>query len=220
MALLDAGRTYRDRQAEWDATEAYYSRPEYVWPLSEYFRRYHIAERAKIMDGDRWVEPCVGGGDLVVGVERYFPWQMVPLTGDVREVTMARWVGDWRLPLPLPQAQGVQDAALVATNPPFSLAIEVVEAAWRHAPHALVCILQRATWYEPTEERGPWLRVHNPDQITIGRCEFFRPDGSSAGKGDTCSYTWYVFGNSWNRHGPRGGLHEIIPWKEAPRVGA
>jgi hypothetical protein len=213
LALIDTGRAYRDRQAEWDKTEAYYSRPEYVAPLLTYLHRIWT-RRSGIV-----IEPCVGGGSIIDGLRGQ--WDDIDTrvcTGDVRDVG-ADWIGDWT---GSPDTwtwnrevrEHLQHAALVVTNPPFSAAIDVVEAAWRHCPHADVAILQRASWYEPTAERGPWLRVHNPDQITIGRCEFFRPDGSSAGKGDSCSYTWYVWGHE--RKGPRGGHHEIIPWKEAP----
>lgn len=219
LALLDGGRVYENERASWEATEAYYSRPEYVWPLVEYLSQLPVP-----MGNDYIVEPCVGGGALVDGLSRYLEdVERFMLTGDVRDVS-ADWCGNW---LERPKhwrwnrdvRHLLDQAWLVATNPPFSLARQVVEASWKHCPGALVAILQRASWYEPTEDRGAWLREYNPDQVTIGRCEFFRPDGSSAGKGDSTSYTWYVFMPlSSGGQGPRGGHHEIIPWKEAPHA--
>jgi hypothetical protein len=222
-SLFGTDRVYESERAAWDITEAYYSRPEYVRPLVTYFDTL-----CDFVSDDTWdaintalhgriVEPCVGGGALVDGLARY--WNRVDtnvLTGDIRAVG-ADWTGDWTAdPSTWTWNRDVQrylaKAGIVVSNPPFEPAIDIVEASWRHCPDAIVAILQRATWYEPTIERAPWLMAHNPDQITIGRCEFFRPDGTSAGKGDTCSYTWYVFGP--NKTGPRGGHHCIIPWKE------
>lgn len=204
------------KRAEWERYEALYSRPEYVWPLAEYFRR---RCPDALQDGDAWVEPCVGAGDLITGVALYMPWNLEGYYGDVRPVQIADWHADWTgddLPVTSEWWPGAR-AALVLTNPPFSRAMAIVEASWRHCPGATVAILQRATWYEPTKKdpRGPWLRKHNPDQITIGRCQFFWPDGTSRGDGDSCSYTWYVWGP--DRQGPLGGHHEIIPWQEAPK---
>lgn len=225
LALLDAGRVYRNDREAWELHEALYSRPEYAWPLVQYFRQvlggpnasgrcYHQIYRA--FDG-LVVEPCVGGRALVDGLRRYGCEAARVLTGDVRPVGGVDWLADWTDAGALADFQTTLLAAnLVVTNPPFSRAVEIVEASWRRCPDAVVAILQRATWYEPTQDRCAWLREHNPDQVTIGRCEFFWPDGTSRGAGDTCSYTWYVFGP--DGQGPLGGHHCIIPWKEAPRV--
>lgn len=219
LALIDTGHVYEDERASWDVTEAYYSRPEYAWPLVEYLSRLPEAT-----GGDYIVEPCVGGGALVDGLNNYlYGVDQRVLTGDVRDVH-SDWQGDW---MARPKTWRwnrdlmhlIPKAWLVATNPPFSLARQVIEASWEHCPGAIVSVLQRASWYEPTEDRGAWLRAHNPDQVTIGRCEFFRPDGTSAGKGDSTSYTWYVFApRASGSQGPRGGHHCIIPWKEAPTL--
>lgn len=227
LALLDAGRVCRNDREAWELHEALYSRPEYAWPLVRYLRS--VADqycfRVEDQQAAQWasdaiagplVEPCVGGGAIVDGIQRYTGVQQV-LCGDIRDVERANWIGDWRVGsvwdvrTAMPN---VSVAAMVASNPPFSQAVEIVEASWERCPNAVVAILQRATWYEPTKDRGAWLREHCPDQVTIGRCEFFWPDGTSRGSGDTCSYTWYVFGP--NREGLRGGHHCIIPWTEAP----
>lgn len=231
LALMDAGRAYRNDREAWELHEALYSRYQYVWPLVQYLG--DVAGRATLRSREvlagRWaldaltgpmVEPCVGGGAIVDGMLRYANPHPI-MAGDVRDVERAQWIGDWagecgRWDRRDEHVPYLSTASLVATNPPFSRAVEIVEAAWQRCPSAVVAILQRATWYEPTKERGPWLRRHNPDQITIGRCEFFWPDGTSRGAGDTCSYTWYVFGP--DRQGLRGGHHEIIPWQEAPTL--
>jgi hypothetical protein len=187
-----------------------------------------------------FVEPCAGSGALVDGWCYYaavaqgvsLPCTLLT-TGDIRELP-TDWCGDWcatdtglwTFNRPSVRAQmGWEDHgtgrrshpfSLVATNPPFTLAREVVEASWRHCT-GITAILQRSSWYEPTEERGPWLRARNPDQLVIGRCSFRRPDGSSAGAGDSCSYSWFVWGP--DKRGPLGGHHEILPWRDAPAIG-
>lgn len=184
-----------------------------------------------------FVEPCAGGGALIDGWMRYAehacgeriePNRVV--TGDIRDGP-TDWVGDWsgdqtpngyRYNRP-----GVRDImgwgkigatrpfSLVATNPPFSRTQAIVETSWQHCL-GITAWMQRSGWYEPTEERGRWLQRHNPDQIVIGRCMFYRPDGSCVGYGGSESYSWYVTGP--NRRGLLGGHHEIIKWRDAPAL--
>jgi hypothetical protein len=169
------------------------------------------------------VEPCVGGGAIVDGLVQCWGIADVErdiITGDIRDVG-ADWQGDWlSKPKHWRWNRDVRDrlsgAGLVVSNPAFAIARETVEAAWRHCPRAVVAMLLPARWYAHTKDRGAWLREHNPDRINIGRCEFFRPDGSSAGDGDSTDYEWMIWGP--DRQGPRGGHHELRPWKEAPHA--
>lgn len=220
LALIDLP----PQPPEWDELEVFYSLPVYVWPLAMYLRE--LAEkRAGIRSafdfGRAIVEPCVGGGAIVDGFARYWHGtDLDMLTGDVRDVG-ADWRGNWTAETASWSwnryvCKRLKRAGLVASNPAFSQAIPIIEASWRHCPHAIVAMLLPWRWYEHTEERGPWLRKHNPDLVNIGRCEFFRPDGSSAGKGDSTTYAWAIFGP--NRQGPRGGHHTLLPWKEAPNA--
>jgi len=184
------------------------------------------------------VEPCAGAGALVEGWCQYVhhglrqyvePNQIV--TGDVRELP-TDWRGDWCSGGPqswtwnreaarrqmgwLTGGHNVRPFSLVATNPFFSGAKAVVESAWMHCT-GITAILQRSSWYEPTEESGRWLQAHNPDQLVIGRCRFTRPDGSSAGAGDSCSYSWFVWGP--DKIGLLAGYRELIDWRDAPAIG-
>jgi hypothetical protein len=210
--------------AEWVEREVYYSRPEYVWPLCEYLSdlaRRDSRIRACFDYGRAIVEPCVGGGALVDGLAAYWHGtDLDVLTGDVREIA-ADWQGDWtdvgqRTPWRWNRdvCGRIAGAGLVMSNPPFTPAKTIVEASWTLCPLAIVAMLLPARWYENTEDRGQWLRTHNPDRINIGRCQFFRPDVTSAGKGDSTTYEWYVWGT--DKQGPRRGHHEIIDWREAP----
>jgi hypothetical protein len=195
----------------WERTEAYYSRPEYVWPLLAYLEECGLAQEGVI------VEPCVGGGALVDGMRAR--WRNIDrdvLTGDIRNV-YCDWVGDWTAD---PDTwkwnrhvrRYLRDAVLVASNPAFSIARQIVEASWVKCPNATTAVLVPASFW-CSQGRTAWLRAHNPDILNIGRCDFFRPDGSSAGPGDSVDYFWCIWGP--DRQGPRGGHHELRPWKEA-----
>jgi hypothetical protein len=212
LALIDLPRMPN----EWDEREAYYSRPEYVWPLVEYLSKCGLS-----LGQGTIVEPCVGGGALVDGLHSYlYGVDQAILTGDVRDVG-ADWVGDWtsrpkhwRWNRDVRRQLG--EAWLCLSNPAFSIAKEVVEASWRHCPRAIVAMLLPSSFWG-SQGRTPWLREHNPDIINIGRCDFLRPDGSSAGPGDSLDYFWCAW-EAISKMGPRHGHHEIIPWREAPHA--
>jgi hypothetical protein len=57
-----------------------------------------------------------------------------------------------------------------------------------------VVILQRCTWIEPTDDRGPWLAQHPPSaQIVMPRWNFRSVDGK--GGNDSAPPSWFI----WNK---------------------
>lgn len=95
----------------------------------------------------------------------------------------------------------------VITNPPFNVALQIVEQAVILARIG-VAMLLRKTFLEPTgterhpkpEDRGPWLSIHPPSRM-IGL-----PRHSFRGKGsDSVSTDWYI----WLRK-PDGSLQPFI----------
>lgn len=67
----------------------------------------------------------------------------------------------------------------VITNPPFNVALPILQHAVRHARVGAAFLL-RKTFLEPTEERGPWLMAHPPSRI-IGEPRYsFRGKGSDS----------------------------------------
>lgn len=75
----------------------------------------------------------------------------------------------------------------VITNPPFNVAMPILERAWQHAAVG-VAFLLRKTFLEPTDERGPWLSEHPPTRM-IGMPRYsFRGTGS-----DSVSCDWYIW---------------------------
>ncbi len=223
-----------DRRQSTDPLERYYSRPEFAAPLVEWFLRVvrrdlpcEATDRDRVDDllagGRLALEPCVGHGGLVHGLATLRSrWVTVDLDPDARA---SQWHGDflespitWRWRRKAMSGRGGNEAiSLVVTNPPFSRAIEVVETAWKRHPEAVVAILQRQTWYEPTAARRQFFIDHPPDVITIGRCSFLDGDGqpvrgkNGAQGGDHASYAWFVWG--LERVGLAGGMARIIPWR-------
>lgn len=75
---------------------------------------------------------------------------------------------------------------LVIGNPPFSLAMEFVQAALPLA--SAVAMLLRLPWLA-SQKRAPWLRAHTPSVYVLPK----RP--SFTGKGtDATDYAWMVWG--------------------------
>jgi hypothetical protein len=237
------------RRQSADPLERYYSRPIFAAPLVRWLQmvafgevpsspRSRAAAKAALDPMALAVEPCVGQGHLILGARQYglrharAPWRTLDLDPRARA---AMWIGDWRQPPSSWQprndnawarqirlADELAVAPLVLTNPPFSIAIDVVEASWRLCPRAVVVVLQRQTWHEPTEDRADFFRQHPPDVITIGRCTFLGPDGRTirgkngkAGGGDSTSYALFVFGpdDGGNQQGLAGGMARIIDWR-------
>jgi hypothetical protein len=238
------------RRQSRDPLERYYSRPEYVAPLVVWLRMVAggdvassraavIAARRALDVNSLTVEPCVGQGHLIIGARRFglrsarAPWRTVDLDPLAKA---AMWRGDWREDCRLWRpatdavramshraAEDLRTATLNVTNPPFSGARDIVEASWRHCPNAVVVILQRDSWREPTEDRAQFLIDHPPDVITIGRCKFLGADGRAVlgkdgkpGSGDKASYSLFVWGP--DRRGLANGMARIIRWKDAARA--
>lgn len=75
----------------------------------------------------------------------------------------------------------------VITNPPFTVALPILQHAVQHA-RVGVAFLLRKTFLEPTEDRGPWLAEHPPSRL-IGMPRYsFRGTGS-----DSVSCDWHLW---------------------------
>lgn len=72
---------------------------------------------------------------------------------------------------------------LALGNPPFSLAIEFVQACLRISRQ--VCMLLRVGFLE-SDERNAWIRLHVPDIYVLPNRPAFQH-----GKTDSCVYAWH-----------------------------
>lgn len=132
----------------------------------------------------RVLEPCSGDGAIVRVLEAA---GCSVLTNDIDTRHPAQTHHDATDPkywASLPYVEWV------ITNPPFNVALPILQLALSHATIG-VAFLLRKTFLEPTEDRGPWLMEHPPARL-IGQPRYsFRGKGS-----DSVSCDWYV----WLRH--------------------
>ena len=94
---------------------------------------------------------------------------------------------------------------LVVTNPPFRLAREFCDAAFRLAP--TVAMLLRLNFIA-SKARAPWHRAHPADLYVLSR----RPSFTGGGT-DSTEYAWFVWG-----HG-RGGRWRVLDAPPAVALG-
>jgi hypothetical protein len=83
------------------------------------------------------------------------------------------------------------------TNPPFSLAAEILPLAYEYSPWG-VAFLLRLTYLEPTENRSAWLIEHADNLryvIPVNPRPNFRRDKKG---GDSCTVAWMVWQKSWS----------------------
>ena len=126
-----------------------------------------------------WVyEPCVGDG----AIRWFFKYVR---TNDIDPVRSADWHEDatkliaWNL-----SQLDHPGFDWVITNPPFNAAFPILQHAIACAPN--VAMLLRISFFEPTKDRGPWLRAHPPDGlIYLPRYSF-----TGNGKSDSTTCVW------------------------------
>jgi hypothetical protein len=146
-----------------------------------------------VLPGGVWIEPCAGTGRIITTVNRLrknIDWIICELNArfdaHLRLVARAgrdllRPYGDFvHSPWPHPMAD------VLIMNPPFSLTMQFVEAAFKRA--RLVACLQRKNWFGSVG-RSTWLQQHCPDDYTLP----WRPSFRNDGKTDNCEYSWFVW---------------------------
>jgi hypothetical protein len=203
----------RASNSEWAEFEAYCTP---LWPVELLASSGYLGQPGSI---GLAVEPCVGSGAIVRGLAGLVKlW----ITGDIREVEPVpeawfhfhhSWLdGEPRAKLSRAELRRLAKAKLVITNPPFSRAQEVVEAAWELCPWADVWVLQRRSWHD--QARDAWFARHQPDELNLSpRIRFEWPDGTPVAEGtDNTIYTWFGFSAAKKQPclGPLGGISRTL----------
>jgi hypothetical protein len=172
------------------------------------------------LPGGIWIEPSAGTGRIIRTVndvrddvdwrifelEAMFEAQLAALVRPGRDklapfgdFVRRHWPATW------------SKADVLIMNPPFSLALDFVLAAFERAHHVLM--LQSNNWHG-SQDRAPWLRQFAPDMLTLPKRPSFRPDGQT----DGVEYSWYYWppGSRLRRSGrlimlepPRGGQQAL-----------
>ncbi len=148
------------------------------------------------LPGGTWLEPCAGTGNIIKAVNRLrddVDWIIVELqTRFIPQLKELRRRGRDRILEPgdfvhrnwAKELVGVVDVAIF--NPPFSLTLPFVEAAFARAQW-VVC-LQRKGFFG-TQIRSRWLQTYCPDDLSLWKRPSFRSDNQT----DSTEYSWYVW---------------------------
>lgn len=89
---------------------------------------------------------------------------------------------------PMPSAPGT-----IITNPPFSIAKEIIEHCFELADEGTeIIMLLRLGWLESEKRREFWEKHQNVSLITLANRPSFTGDGT-----DFSAYGWFI----WNRRG-------------------
>jgi hypothetical protein len=147
---------------------------------------------------DLCFEPCAGQGAIT---------EVLRESGrDVEESDILWEVGPWKHNDATDRNAWVEWAGhmdsitpnwATITNPPFSLAAEILPLAYEYSPWG-VAFLLRLTYLEPTENRSNWL-IEQADNlryvIPVNPRPCFRRDKKG---GDSCTVAWMVWQKSWS----------------------
>lgn len=152
-----------------------------------------------------WLEPCAGNGDIIHAVKekkKSITWHANELREDCKNplerisdrVTISDYL-KWDVPGPKPYD-------VIITNPPFSLAMDVITKSLALADN--VAMLLRLNFIG-TAERTPFFRECMPDIYVIPERPSF--DGKGA---DSIEYAWFVWGGDKSRMKSVGSIR-ILP---------
>lgn len=159
------------------------------------------------LPGGTWLEPCAGSGGIIAEVNRLrsdVKWHAVEILPkyemDLLGTGATLTIGDFL------KTRFDRRFDVVISNPPYSLAQEVIEASMALATH--VVMLLRLNFLA-SEERALFMRNYTPDVYVLPNRPSF-----VYGRTDACEYGWLVFS------GPRdaGGLRILDSTSKEERL--
>lgn len=145
------------------------------------------------------LEPCAGSGSFVRALRARYPdrgitavdidarfvpelkqWTPVVHTADFRQ-----WAAAYRRVFPDSEI----GPDVIITNPPFSTALDIIDAAFLVArPDTQIIMFLRSAFMESIE-RHDWWKAHPPDALyTLSRRPKFRASG-----GDRWAYAYFIW---------------------------
>lgn len=102
----------------------------------------------------------------------------------------------------------------VVTNPPFSIAHQIIPLAYEYSPWGIAMLL-RLTYLEPAANRAEWLQDH-ADNLRLVMPVNPRPRFKKSTKGtDSCTVAWMVWDKrwSWRSLGIESPLRFLSGWR-------
>lgn len=151
-----------------------------------------------------WWEPCAGGGAFVRALQTLGPGAATEL--DPHAEAVRRGMAQAGNALHGPPA-GMQPI-LICTNPPFSLATEILKMALAVPTCQVVALLLLQSWIVPEGHRASW--VWGPDArlyrqvVLYPRIAFGGPgrNGNTTDQREYALHVWRRVDGVWNASGP------------------
>lgn len=164
------------------------------WAVEQLIRhRNHVVGRAN----EVVVEPCVGEGAIadpfrrrgaVVYTNDLVPTIDADVHGDAQTSHTWRAIIDHAIAHTKTEPFNGVAIDWTVTNPPFVAAMEILKQAHAHSRIGVAMFL-RLSFLEPTEDRGPWLAAHPPDDLIVVPRISFTGDG----KTDNVTCAWMIW---------------------------
>lgn len=164
-----------------------------VYPTPAWVTR-RLLENSDLPRNGTWLEPAVGDGGILNVVRETNP-EIVWHTCDIRpvpDIGAANHIsGDYLEWASNTEVKARPKYTCILTNPPFSLAMEFVQASLPLA-YSVVMLLRLA--FLESEDRNAWVRQNMPDYIYVLPN---RQGGTVDGKTDNSAYAWFHWKPTW-----------------------
>lgn len=149
------------------------------------------------LPGGVWYEPCAGEGAIIQAVNDRrsdVQWRAVEYRQAGHEELCRRLpgvvavCGDALDPYPFLSEFPLGQPQVVITNPPFSIAFELLQHLMREHPEAHIAFLLRINFWG-SKKRHDFFTKYPPDTYVLPN----RPSFKGAGTTDSIEYAWFVW---------------------------
>lgn len=158
------------------------------YPTPEWAIKRVLAE-LEHLPGGLWFEPCAGEGALVKSVRREredVRWHLTEIREEAVDHLRAEFPEEVVVcGSALDESTCPTDPSVVITNPPFSIAWELIHCLLARYPAAHVVLLLRLNFLG-SEGRSQFLRDYPPDVYVLPN----RPSFAHDGRTDSTEYAW------------------------------
>lgn len=143
----------------------------------------------------RWLEPCAGDGAIIKATQNYakrtqtydnITWHANELRPDIDTTAAPCW---WTSNYLTWDPERLKEYHVVISNPPFSLAQEVIVKSWGAKT---ICMLLRVNFLGSIE-RSHWLRNNMPDVLVLPNRPPFSLNKHGKLAVDATEYAWFIW---------------------------
>jgi len=199
----------KKKRAEHD----FYPTPE--WCTTRFVESFDIS-------GTYFLEPCVGNGAIIKALSKHnktmswhandIPEQQINFEKHLSEIDSISSV-TWKSFLDLKRTDVINQPDMIITNPPFSIAFDIIKHAMKEFGTNHICMLLRLNFLG-SAERSAFFRENMPDVYVLPNRPSFDGEGS-----DTIEYAWFVWTKKDNESYacPKGTLVLLADTDKAQR---